>query len=56
MSNVQISVLSNILKNVLLMIIDALEANTQVDNKQIVESQQKIISIIQKLKETKEIQ
>lgn len=53
--NVQISVLSNISKNVLLMIIDELDANTEIDNKAIVESQQKIISIIHKLKEDKEI-
>lgn len=53
--NVQIYVLRNISKNVLLMIIDELDVNTEISNKAIVESQQKIINIIQKLKEDKEI-
>lgn len=54
-SNVEISVISSLSNNAKLMIVDELDANSEVDNKQIVDSQQKIINIIQKLKESGEI-
>lgn len=53
--NVEISVLSSLSNNAKLMIIEELAVNSEVDNKQIVESQQKIINIIHELKEAREI-
>lgn len=53
--SVEISLLSNLSNNVKLMIIEDLEVNTKPNNAQIVESQQKIINIIRKLKENGQI-
>lgn len=53
--DIEISILNSVSNNDKLMIIEELNLNSQVDKKQIVESQQKIISIVQKLKEDREI-